>query len=305
MAAYLTRRLLLVVVVAIGVTLSVHLILILTPGDPAEILLGELATRDQIESLRKQLGLDRPAYEQYVRYLGGLLRGDMGRSFRTRRTVVEEIRDAFPATVELAGSALLITILTGVPAGILSAVKRGSVLDVTSMLGALAGVSMPVFWVGLLLILCFSYAIPVFPTGGRGGIDHLVLPAITLSLGSVATMARMVRSAMLEVLNEDYLRTARAKGLPERVVIYKHALKNALIPVITTLGLQVGLLLGGGVLTETVFSWPGMGRLVVNAILMRDILLVQGCVLVLAMAFVLINLLVDLAYAWIDPRIRY
>src|SRR5690625_92 len=306
MYSYLIRRLLWAIPVLLGITFTIHTVLSLTPGDPARIMLGETATEDQIRAARIELGLDRPFLQRYVHYIGDVLQGDLGRSFRSRRPGTAELADSLSATAKLAGVTLVIILVVGIPAGIASAVWRGSWFDYTINALSLIGLSMPVFWIGLLLIYLFAFHWPIFPIGGmRDGLASYVLPAITLALNSVAMISRLTRSTVIETLGEDYIRTARAKGLSSRSVIWKHALKASFIPILTVTGLQLGLLMGGAVLTETVFSWPGIGRLMVDGILMRDLLLVQGSVLVLAAIFVTINLLVDVSYSLLDPRIRY
>jgi peptide/nickel transport system permease protein len=304
--AYLIRRLLWSIPVLLGITFTIHTVLSLTPGDPVRIMLGETATQEQIAAVRRELGLDRPFMERYGVYLGNLLQGDLGRSYRSQREVLEEISDALPATAQLAVASLLLIILLGIPMGVASAVYRGSWLDASMTGFALVGLSMPVFWIGLILIYLLGFKWPVLPIGGmRDGLASFVLPAITLALNSLAMISRLTRSTVLETLGEDFIRTARSKGLSARIVLWKHALKAAFIPILTVIGLQFGLLMGGAVLTETVFAWPGIGRLMVDAIMSRDLLIVQGAVLVLALIFVLINLLVDLSYSLLDPRIRY
>lgn len=305
MKRYILKRLLMAIPVLLGITLLINVVMSLVPGDAARVMLGEQATEEQVDALRQELGLNQPFLVQYARYVGRAVQGDLGRSFRTKRTVMEELNDTIPPTFRLSAVALVLTVLVGVPLGVVAAVKQRSLTDNLSMLLSLLFLSMPVFWVGLLLIYYLAFLWPLFPTGGTGTWLHYVLPAFTLSASAWATVARMTRSSMLEVLREDFIRTAHSKGLSKQVVIYKHALKNALIPVITVLGLQVGLLMGGAVLTETVFSWPGVGRLMVSAIQSRDLMIVQGAVAFLAVIFVLLNLIVDLAYAYVDPRIRY
>ena len=306
MYAYVIRRVLWVVPVLLGITFTIHTVLSLTPGDPVRIMLGETATEEQIETARREIGLDRPFLARYGHYLGNLVQGDLGQSYRTRRDVAAEIGDALPATAKLAVAAMVLIILLGVPAGVVSAVKRGTWVDGLLTSVALVGLSMPVFWIGLILIYLFGFRWPVLPIGGmRDGLSSYILPALTLALNSFAMISRLTRSTVLETLGEDYIRTARAKGLAARVVLWKHALKASFIPILTVIGLQFGLLMGGAVLTETVFSWPGIGRLMVDAIMTRDLLVVQGAVLVLAIVFVTVNLLVDLAYSLLDPRIRY
>ena len=275
----------------------------LIPGDAVQLMLGEHATKEAVAQLRDYLGLDKPLYVRYVDYIGRLAHGDLGRSILQHRPVIDELADTWPATLELTLAALAIATLVGVPAGVVAAARPNSVFDAVARLGSLFGLSMPIFWTGLVLIVLFSLWLPWLPVGGRGSWAHVVLPAIALSLPSIAVLARLTRSSVLEVLGEDYVRTARAKGLRDRAVIMKHALRNALLPIVTLLGLQAGQLMGGAVLTETVFAWPGLGRLMVKAIFARDYVLLQGAVLVYALAFVVVNLLVDLSYGLLDPRI--
>jgi len=300
---FLVRRLLLAVPVLLGVVFVVMLTVELIPGDAVALMLGEHATKEAVAKLRDYLGLDKPLAVRYVEYVGRLARGDLGRSIQQNRPVVDELADAWPATLQLTIAALLIATSVGVSAGVVSAVWPNSFFDAVARLGSLFGLSMPVFWTGLVLIVVFALWLPWLPVGGVGTPLHLVLPAITLALPSVAMVSRMTRSSVLEVLREDYVRTARAKGVAERLVVAKHALRNAAIPILTLLGLQAGQLMGGAVLTETVFAWPGLGRLMVKAIFARDYVLLQGAVLVFALAFVVINLAVDLAYGALDPRI--
>lgn len=305
MYQYIARRLLLTIPVIIGVSIIVFSIIRMIPGDPARAIAGVQASPEFIQQVRDRHALDQPIYVQYGIFVTNLLRGDLGRSTFSRRPVVTEIRERFPRTLILASTSLLIATLVGVSAGIVSATRRNSVFDNVSMLIALIGVAAPVFWLALMLQLLFSVQLGWLPATGIGSWRHLILPSITLGMASAALMARITRSSMLDVLRQDYITTARAKGLNERVVVYKHALKNALIPVVTVLGLQFGILLGGAVLTETVFAWPGIGRLLVDSILRRDYPVVQGTVLLLAFLFVLINLVVDIIYAFLDPRIQY
>jgi len=285
------------------VIFAVMLTIELIPGDPVTLMLGEHATQESVAAVREALGLDKPLLVRYVQYIGNLLHGDLGRSLRERRLVSEELADVWPATLELTAAALAIAVIFGMLAGVVSAVWPNSFFDGVVRLGSLFGLSMPVFWTGLTLIIFFSLWLPWLPVGGSGSVRHLILPAVTLALPSLAMVARMTRSSVLEVLHEDYIRTARAKGVREQTVVLKHGLRNACIPIVTLLGLQVGQLLGGAVLTETVFAWPGMGRLIVRAIFARDYILLQGAILVFALAFVLINLIVDISYAMFDPRV--
>jgi ABC-type dipeptide/oligopeptide/nickel transport system permease component len=276
----------------------------MTPGDPAQILAGEDASLEDIEAIRKQFGLDKPFLVQYAVYLGNLVQGDMGVSIRTQRTVLNEIMARYPATLELAGLAVVVATILGLITGIVAAKNQNSFFDYGSMVVSLFGISMPSFWLGLMLMLIFAVILGWFPAVGRGGFSHLVLPAISLGANSAAIIARMTRSSMLEVIRQDYIRTARAKGLAERVVLYKHAVRNALIPVVTVVGIQFGYMLSGAILTETVFAWPGVGRMIVQAIYTRDYPLVQGAILFVAINFTLVNLFVDLLYGYINPRLR-
>jgi len=356
---YIIRRVLLLVPVLLGISIVTFAMLRLIPGDPAQIMLGEHATPDAIARIRARMGLDQPLPVQYVRYLGDVLRLDLGRSIKTNRPVTQEIAQRFPATVELTLGAMLVACLIGIPAGILAAYKHNSGFDLATMVGALIGVSMPVFWLGLMLAYIFGFKLRVLPPSARltvgvplvslpeawglkgafaatpwgarivsflnfmsgfyiltsiltgnwpalkDVLSHLVLPSLALGSIPMAIVARMTRSSMLEILNQDYIRTARAKGLRERAVLLRHALKNGFLPIITVIGLQLGFLLGGAILTETIFSWPGLGRLVVDRILARDYPAVQGSVLMIAFMFVVVNLLVDVSYAYLDPRIHY
>jgi ABC-type dipeptide/oligopeptide/nickel transport system permease component len=314
LSAYLARRLLLAVPVLFGVSVLVFAVLHLAPGDPAAIMLGAQATREDVERLRRDLGLDQPLAIQYARWMGHVLRGDLGRSIALGRPVLPEVLLRFKATLILTAGALAIAVALGVPAGILSATRQYSWLDKLGMGIAVTGQSLPVFWTGIMLIIVFALTLGWFPSAGMtspygGGawdlLWHLVLPAVTLGTASAAALARMTRSSVLEIIRQDYVRSARAKGLGEPAVILQHVLKNAVNPIMTVLGLQVGYLLGGAILTESVFSWPGLGSMMVRAIQARDYPLVQGGVLTIAMTFVLVNLLVDLLYAVFDPRIRY
>lgn len=269
------------------------------------LMLPPDATSAEIETLREQLGFNDPLVVQYWRFASHAVRGDLGMSLQHRVPAINLILERLPASLELAGAAMLISLMVSIPLGIISAVKRGSVWDFTSMLGALFGLSMPHFWLGIMLILIFSITLGWLPTSGRGTLAQLIMPSLSLGLSLMAMFARLTRSVMLDVLNQDYVRTARAKGLLEKMVIGKHALKNALIPLVTVAGMQFGFLIGGTVIIETVFAWPGVGRLVVQAIFTRDYPLVQAAVLVLAVLFVLINLLTDLIYLYLDPQISF
>jgi len=312
--AYALRRLFLAVPVLFGVSVLVFAVLHLAPGDPAAIMLGAQATKEDVVRLHRDLGLDQPLVIQYVRWMGHVAQGDLGRSIPLGRAVLPEVLLRFKATLVLTAGALLIAILLGLAAGIVSAVKQYTWLDRISMGVAVTGVSLPVFWTGIMLILLFALQLRWFPSSGMSSpygsgvadvLWHLVLPAVTLGTASAAALARLTRSSVLEIIRQDYVRSARAKGLAERAVIARHVLKNAINPIITVLGLQVGFLLGGAILTETVFSWPGLGSMMVRAIQARDYPLVQGGVLLIAATFVLVNLVVDLLYAVFDPRIRY
>jgi peptide/nickel transport system permease protein/oligopeptide transport system permease protein len=302
---YVGRRILAVVPVLFGVTLAVFSMLFLVPGDPVKIMLAEFVTTpDQIAQMRAQLHLDEPVLKQYGRFVGSALRGDLGVSIRSRRPVTAEITENIGSTGQLALASMLVAIGLGVPLGLLAALGRNSWLDVAAMVVALLGVAMPTFWLGFLLIFVFSLHLGWLPATGGGDLLHLVMPAVALGMIAAAIIARLTRSSMLEVLGQDYVRTARAKGLGSGSVIVRHALRNALIPVVTVFGLQFGNLLAGAVIVETVFSRPGLGRLIVGGILAKDFPLVQGTVLFVAAAYVLINVVVDVAYAYVDPRIR-
>ncbi|MBW4548577.1 MAG: ABC transporter permease [Symplocastrum torsivum CPER-KK1] len=335
MGRYIAKRLLNLLPVVLGITLLVFAFLHLIPGDPAITMLGDRATPQQVEALRERMGLNQPLPLQYFKFLWDLIRLDFGTSIITGVPIAEEIRIRWPATFELSVAAMLVASILGIPAGVLAAVRKNSFVDNLTMSGSLLGVSLPVYWLGLLLIYFFAINLNWLPPSGRLSIDagfafkpitgfyvldallrfdfkalqdvlkHLILPALTLSTIPLAILARITRSAMLEVLSQDYIRTARAKGLLERWVIFKHALKNALLPVVTIIGLQFGTLLGGAILTETIFSWPGIGSWIYEGILNRDYPVVQGGVVFVAVAFVLINLIVDLSYAFLDPRIQY
>lgn len=297
-------------IVILGVTLLTFSLMHLAPGDPAEqIALArygiEELSPETVEWIRVQEGLDAPIYIQYGKWLNHALHGDLGRSLVDGEAVSKEILHRFPATFQLALMGMIISLLIAIPIGILSAVKQNSAIDYLSMTGALLGVSMPNFWLALLLILLFSVYLGWLPVCGKGGIEHLILPAVTLGTGMAAITTRLTRSSMLEVVGQNYIRTARAKGLAEKLVIRKHAFKNAMIPVVTIIGLQFAFLLEGAVIVETIFAWPGIGRLLVGSIFNRDFAVIQGCALFIAVIFVLVNLVVDVSYAYLDPRIRY
>jgi peptide/nickel transport system permease protein len=303
---YLLQRLLATVPVVIGVTIAVFAMLHLVPGDPVQMMLGEFQTSpEQVEQLQAQLHLDEPLPQQYGRFVVGAAQGDLGYSIRSKRPVRDEILDNLSSTIALTLAGLSVAMTIGITLGVIAAVKQNTWADLSAMIISTLGVSMPSFWLALMLIFLFSLRLRWFPVTGGGGIDHLVLPALTLGLGASAIIARLTRSTMLEVLRQDYITTARAKGLRGSAVVLRHALRNAMIPTVTILGLQFGQLLAGTVVIETVFGRPGIGRLIVSAILEKDFPLVQGIVLFVAIAYVVVNLMVDLTYAVLDPRIRY
>ena len=332
MARFISRRLFHLIFILIGVSILVFLMLRLIPGDPAHLLVGELASPQDIARIREKLGLDKSYVYQYFIYISNLLKGDMGTSIRSNVPVSQEIFVRFLATVELSIAAMVISILIGILAGVISSVRKYSVFDYLSMVMALIGISMPIFWLGLMLMYLFSVKWGILPMMGRftmgleyqsitgiiiidsllsgnlhlffNSLKHLVLPAFTLATIPMAIIARMTRSSMLEVMSKDYIRTARAKGLSYGTVIFKHALKNAFLPILTVIGLNFGLLLGGAVLTETIFSWPGLGRYVVDSLMARDYPAVQGCILFFAVIMVIVNLAVDIFYLYLDPRLR-
>ena len=331
MTGFIIRRILVVIPTLLGMTVVIFLMLSVTPGDPAELLLGERATKESLDAMREYLGLKKPLYVQYGMFLERVVKLDLGETIWSREKVWTEIRERFPATIELALAAMLISSILGVTLGIISATKQYSWFDYASMLGSLTGVSMPVFWLGLVMMLIFSLTLEWFPMSGRLGTDidltvvtnfyildsiltrnwdalrdalmHLALPAMALSTIPLAIVARMTRSSMLEVLRQDYIKTARAKGLSEMKIVLKHALRNGLIPVVTVVGLQFGILMGGAILTETVFAWPGVGKWLYDGVVKRDYMVIQGGTLLVATTFVFVNLVVDLLYAVINPRI--
>lgn len=303
MTAYILRRLLQTILVVLGVSALAFGSMFLS-GDPTMVMAGESWTRQQVEEFRHQMGFDRPWLVQYLDFLSRAVRGDFGVSLRQQQPVFRLLLQRMPATLELTLAAMVIAVGVGIPAGIIAATHRNTLLDRLLMVGALLGQSMPVFWLGLLLALIFAVSLGWFPVAGRGGWNHLVLPAVSLGLFSMAYNARMTRSAILEVLGQDFIRTAKAKGLSGTRVLTRHALRNALIPIITVAGLQFGSLLGGAVITESIFAWPGVGRLTIQAIQGKDLPLVQASVTVLATIFVVLNLVIDLLYAVMDPRVR-
>jgi peptide/nickel transport system permease protein len=333
-ARFIVRRLLLLIPILLGLTLLIFVFIHLLPGDPATTLLGERATPANLERVRAALGLDLPLYQQYLNYMTGLLQGDLGRSFVTNRDVVTDFVQRFPATIELSLAAMIFAITLGIPLGMLTAKRRGGWIDQLGTIAALLGISIPIFFLALMLKYLFAIEFPVLPAEGRidlaaarfprvtnfmtidaliamdleGFLDavrHLILPGIALGTIPLAIVMRITRASVVEVLSEDYVRTARAKGLPERMIDGRHVLRNALLPVVTVIGLQTGLLLGGAILTETIFAWPGVGRWIYEAVTTRDYQIIQSGVLLLAFIFVLVNLIVDISYALLNPRIRY
>ncbi len=332
MLAFIFRRILTLIPTLLGVSVIVFLMLRITPGDPAELLLGERATEKALHEIREHLGLNEPLYVQYGKFIKRLMKGDLGETIWSRQKVWVEVKERFPATIELSVAALFISCFFGIIFGIISATRQYSIFDYLSMLGALIGVSMPIFWLGLVFMLIFSVNLGWLPLSGRisVGVDlevitnfyildavltknwaalkdaiwHIIMPAVTLSTIPMAIVARMTRSSMLEVLRQDYIKTAKAKGLSQFIVTFKHALRNALIPIVTTIGLQFGVALGGAILTETIFAWPGVGKWMFDAVMKRDYMVIQGGTLVIAAVFVVINLVVDVLYAVINPRIN-
>lgn len=333
MAKYIVKRLLMLIPVLLGVSIIVFIIMHVLAPDPTSIILGQHATAEQAENLRAQLGLNKPLHIQYFDFLNGILHGDLGSSLITKTPIITEVMSRFPATLELAIFAIIFASIFGILIGVISAIKQNSIIDYIGTIISLLGVSMPIFWLGLMMIILFSVKLGWLPAAGRieiglepesitgfyildsiitgnmaslkSVISHLILPGIALASYSMAIIARMTRSTMLEVIRQDYIRTARAKGIIERKVILSHALRNAMIPIVTVIGLQLGSLLGGAVLTEAVFSWPGVGSYIIDAILKSDYPVVQGAVMLLAVVFVLVNLIVDIIYTQLDPRIKY
>lgn len=309
MHKYILKRIFMLIPVLIGVTFLVFFIMALRPGDPAVIILGDGATDESVAQLREELSLDQPLMVRYGKYLSDLLHGDMGVSYKNRLDVMDQILDRFPNTVLLAVTGMFVALLIGIPIGILSAKKQYTLIDNVSMVFALLGVSMPNFWFGLVVVMIFSLGLGILPSSGMGQgfigtLKSLILPALTLGTGAAATVTRMTRSSMLEVIRQDYIDTARSKGIKESQVTRRHMFKNALIPIITVVGLQFGYLLGGAVLTETVFSWPGLGRFMVDAIKTKDTPVVLGAVIFMSVVFSVVNLAVDILYAYVDPRIK-
>lgn len=305
MYKYIAKRLLMLIPVIIGVSFLVFFIMAMAPGDTAKAILGEDAPVESLEALREELGLNDPIPVRYVNYMKGMLRGDLGKSYKSGRPVFNEIMERFPATLELSFWGMVFAIVLSIPIGIISATRQYSLTDSVSMIFALLGVATPNFWLGLMLIIVFSLHLGWLPSGGNtDGFASLLLPVITLGTGCMANITRTTRSSMLEVIRQDYIRTAKAKGVSKNKVINKHALKNALIPVVTVIGLQFGSLLGGAVLTESVFSWPGIGTYLVNSIKAKDTNAVLGCVIIFSICFSIVNLIVDILYAYIDPRIK-
>lgn len=305
MLPFLIRRLLLAIPTLIGVLVVVFLLLYVAPGDPVMAMVGERADQETIDRLRAELRLDDPLPVQFASYAGGVLRGDLGRSYVTNRPIALDLLERFPRTLQLAAAAMVLAAIIGIVIGVLSAYWPGGWFDRIALAGAYLGISFPVYWVGLILILVFAVELRWLPPSGYGGWRYLLLPATALGMRSIAFLARITRSSMLEMLNSDFVRTARSKGLNEKSVVLRHALRNALIPIITVLGLDFGFYLTGSILTETIFSWPGIGRYVVNAIARRDLPAIQGSVLFLSVVFVTVNLLTDIAYAKADPRVAY
>ncbi|OGV97040.1 MAG: glutathione ABC transporter permease GsiC [Nitrospinae bacterium RIFCSPLOWO2_02_39_17] len=305
MKNYITKRLLLFFPVVIGVMTFVFFMIHLVPGDPVELMLGENAMDSDRERLRTDLGLNKPIINQYLTFMFNAFKGDLGRSIHSKMPVFTVIAERFPSTIELALCAIFVAVIISIPLGVIAAYKQKSIFDNGSMVISLFGISMPSFWLGPILIIIFSIKFGWLPVSGRGGISYIILPSITLGTALSAILTRMTRSSMLDCLKEEYVSTARAKGLSEKVVIIKHALANAMIPIITIVGLQSGALLSGAIITETIFSWPGIGRLTIQAINTRDYPLLQGCVLIIALSYVTVNLLTDILYAYFDPRIKY
>lgn len=304
MHRYIIKRLFLMIPVIIGVSFLVFFIMDMAPGDAVDLMAPEGATAEDLDAIRHELGLDQPVVIRYVKYMSGMLRGDMGVSYVSKTDVFDTYMEKLPATIKLSFASILVSVLLSVPLGIYSATKQGTLQDNISMVLAMIGLSMPNFWLGLLLIIAFSLKLHMFPSGGDETLSSIVLPALTIGTGLMATLTRTTRSSMLDVLKQEYLRTARAKGIPEKIVVMSHALRNALIPIITIIGTQLAGVLGGSVLTETVFAWPGVGRLIVDSLNMRDTPLVTGSIIMTTILLSIVLLLVDLLYAVVDPRIK-
>lgn len=304
MIKYIIRRMASIIPVIIGITVLIYFVMSFSPGDPATMMLGSAATPEAIDQLRSELGLDKPVLVQYLNYMKNLVKGDMGRSYITNNTVVSEIISRLPVTLKLAVLSIGLAVIIAIPIGIICGVKPNTLMDGLSMIFTLIGVSMPAFWLSLIMILIFSVSLKWLPAGGSDTMWHFILPAVTLSFGSMAIIARTMRSSLLEVIRQDYITTARAKGVPKKMITRKHALNNALIPTVTVIGLEMGTNLGGAVLTETVFAMPGLGRLIVDSIKNQDTPLVLGGLITFAVFFSLVNLVVDILYAFIDPRIK-
>ena len=305
MLRYLTRRLLLTIPVLLGVATLVFALIHLVPGDPAQSMLGESASPQDVQRLRENLGLDRPLWVQYRSFLGGIVKGDLGTSFRYGTPVTREIRARLFRTIQLALAAMAVAIAFAIPLGIVAAVYRGTAIDHAAMTAALVGISMPNFWLGPLLAILFAVVLGWLPVSGTGSAAHIVLPAVTLGAALSAILARMTRASLLEELRELYVLAARARGLSRGRAVLRHAFRNSLIPIVTIVGLQFGAVLTGTIITETIFAWPGVGRLLIQAINFRDYPLIQGCILFISFTYVMMNLLTDLTYGWLDPRIRF
>ncbi|MDM8561692.1 nickel ABC transporter permease [Candidatus Parabeggiatoa sp. HSG14] len=305
MLSFLLSRLLSTLIVILGVVTLVFLLIHLVPGDPVQAMLGETATPTDLEALRQALGLNEPLLTQWFTYMQNLLQGDLGHSLYSKEPIFDMLLERFPATLELATAGLLVAILLALPLGSIAALRKDTVWDNSAMVFSLLGVSIPNFWLGPMLILLFSLMLGWLPVSGRENILSLILPAITLGTALAAILARMIRATLLEVLSEDYIRTARAKGLRESAIVIHHALRNASLPIITILGLQLGTLLGGAVITEIIFAWPGIGQLTIESIQRRDYPVVQACILLISLSYVLVNTFTDILYGWLDPRVRY
>ncbi len=305
MHIYIAKRILQAIPVVLLVTLITFSLVHLMPGDPAAIMAGEDASRETVEMMRKAMGLDRPIHVQYWEWLSGVFVGDLGTSLRDHRSVLPTIIQRIPATLNLVVASFIVSFVIGIPIGIISSIKQNTFIDGFARIFALLGISLPNFWLGLMLMFLFSHTLQWLPASGGGTIYHLIMPAIALGTASAGLITRLTRSSMLEVIRQDYIRTARSKGLGERAIIYKHALKNAMLPVVTIIGLQLGYRLGGSVIVESVFGYPGIGRFMFNRMLMRDFPMITGNLLVFAFMFILINLLTDIFYGFLDPRIRY